>query len=292
MLTGIAVLGTAASFASATILFDSHGFEPNADPTINYVTNTGLFGQPPAALPQNRWDGSVFPAGAPVNNNYPLAGVFSYNLPTAGNLQYALLQSPNIAPGSFGYYFPKANQSVTDGGFGNYTPVSGQKIAITFSMNVYGGYAAAAANSVFYGVTAFNQAGTEIASVGLNNFNGQLELSNGATITNGGFTGSFDTFYGYELLLDYDTQTWAVYTQPLSGPGAFVYTLRATGAFANASTSFSDADLAAFTLGTANGSGYAAFDDYTVQTVVPEPASLTAGALAFGLLAARRRRSV
>jgi hypothetical protein len=296
-LIGLSVLGGMAANASAVILFDSHGFEPlttaaspvnyNPNPQTAYSPNVSLLGQPAAALPQNRWTGGV-QAGA--NSNVPLTAVYSYVSPSATNKQYVVLQAPDINPTAFGYFYPQTNTPVADGGFGTYSPPANQAVAITFSMSVSSNFG----SNAFFGVVAFNGAGTPVAQIGINNSTGGLALAPGATTVGGAYTSPFDTSVGYELLLDYGAQTYSVFTQPLTGnPVTQVYTLRATGSFANTSTDFSDADLATFALGATNANGYAVFDDYLVQTVtVPEPASLATGGLVIGLLLGRRRRSV
>lgn len=273
-----------ASAAIGQILYDSHGFEASANLAINYSASFNLIGQPVGAAAQDKWAGATAYATGSLNTSVPAAGVFAYIGPTAPNFQYALVQAPNVASGGYGYFAPNTNNPA--GGGTAYTPAANEQIAITFSMNAY---SFGAAGGAFFGLTAFSGV-NEVASVGIDNSTGNLALPLTATTHNGGFTAQFDRFYGYELLLNYATQTWSIYTDPLTGPGAGTFTLRASGPFATTTTTFTDADLATYGL-TANAfSGYAAYDDYKVQ-VVPEPASIGALGLAFGLLAARRRKT-
>ena len=271
-LIGLGLVGFAASQASAATIY-----------TTNFDAPT--FGAGVALAGQNGWVGAVN-AGSP-GSNVPNAGTFTYA--PATNPQYALLTVINNAPASSGFYNP------THAAY-NYTGSGDSAVAITFSMNVLSGYSLAAATDEFFGVSAFGAptGSGELASLGLNNRTGQYVLPVGATVVNSSPFGlgaaGLGTYRGYELLLDFATQKWSIYSQLT--PGVSAYTLDAYGSFANASTTFTDADLAAFNLSTGASNGYAQFDDYTVQTLVPEPTSLAVAGLASGLLLGRRRRSM
>lgn len=270
---GLGLVGIASQASAATIYttsFDAPAFGPGV-----------------ALSGQNGWVG--FTNAGIAGSNVPLAGTFSYT-PVPTNPQYALLTVINNATNSSGFYNP-THPSYT------YTGANDKAVAVTFSMNVLAGYSAAAATDEFFGISAFGApTGTgEIASLGINNRTGAYVLPAGATVINASPSGlgapGLGTYRGYELLMNFATQTWSIYSQVVPNP-ALPYTLDAFGTFVNPTNKFTDADLAAFNLGSGASNGYAQFDDYTVQTLVPEPTSLAVAGVASGLLLARRRRSM
>lgn len=285
---GIGLMALGASQASAVVLFDSHGFEQSA----GYNAGLSLAGQPASAPATERWDG-VNTAGAP-GGSAPIAGVLAYNPVNPALGQYALVQVTNNAAGSSGFFYPNHNLPTASGGAGPFVPGAGTDkiVAITFNMDVLSAASGStAANDEFFGVVAYGSAG-QIMQLGLNHRTGTYDLPVDATVIrnspSGLGAGSLDNFHGYELLLNYQTNTWQIYSQLVSGVSPFV--LDAFGPFQSAATDFTDADLVAYNLGTGSSNGNAIFDDYLVQTLVPEPTSIAVGVMATGVLLGRRRR--
>lgn len=282
-LTTRAALFAAALFVPVSssfgfVLFDSYGFETSA----GYQANQFLQGQPGTATPTDRWVQSPnYAAGS--GTTVPYAAVYSYAAPTAPNFQYALVGDTNVPAQNANFFNPLTNV------VNPYTPAVNQAVAVTWSMQTL---ATGVANNPFFGISVYGSNG-EVATAGIDASTGQI-VGSSALTTVSPFTAAADTFYNYELLLNYGTQSYSIYTAPV---GSTNYTLRATGSFANASVDFTDADIASFSANPGSGlaySGYAAFDYYKVETVaVPEPTMIGLAGVVFGLLGARRRaRSV
>ena len=293
-LVGFGLVGLAASQASAVTTLYSTGFEQSAGWTVG----SSLVGQPTSAAATERWTGFSSIGGG--GTTAPVSGVFAYTPATPALGQYALLQATNNFAGSSGFFLPKHNLPVADGGTGAFVPGvtnSDKQVAIFFNLNVLSGpTGTTAANDEFFGVVANTgtlAAPVEISLLGLNNRTGAYVLPAGATVINsspfGAGVGNLNVNHGYQLLLDYTTSKWSVYSQFTSGVSPYV--LDATGSFENAASSFTDADLAAYNLGAGASNGNAIFDDYRVQSV-PEPTVLAVSASACGLLLTRRRRMV
>ncbi len=159
---------------------------------------------------------------------------------------------------------------------------NGQQVAVRWTMEIEN----ANANHPFFGITSFGNGSSQpFAIAGIDASTG---LVYGLPST---FQASQGTFYQYELLLDYSTNTYSFYEAPATVGSAF--TLIGAAPFRLAATNFTDADITTyvpFGVGaTGTGSGEAAFDNYSVQVLpVPEPAS--AGALALALLGLAGRR--
>lgn len=274
LLGGGIVLSTV-SFAQSDVLFDSNGFEA---PDYSPLT---FLDQNPVASSSKIW-GAIAPEGVTPAVNAPYAAVNPYSPGTLPNFQRVELVASNATPNSRVAYYPFET-------FDNpYTAVNSDDVAITFSMN----HVIVGAGNGFFGIEAYNAAGLIIAAVGINGTTGNLV---GAATIVSPFTAAFNTVYNYELLLDYDTQSYSIYTTDAGDPNTFV--LRGGGAFANSSTTFSDADISSFSIPFATNpfasdlpayTGGVLIDDYVVQTIVPEPASLGLAALALGLLVRRR----
>ncbi|MGC4030176.1 MAG: hypothetical protein QM754_00300 [Tepidisphaeraceae bacterium] len=256
------------------VLFDSYGFETSA----GYTANNYLQGQSTTAVPTDRWVQSPnYAAGA--GTAVPYAAVYAYASPAAPNYQYALVGDLNVPADNANFFNPGTNI------FNPYTPAVNQAVAVTWTMQTL---SSGVANNPFFGISVYSSAG-EVATIGVNASTGGLVSSTPLT-TVSAFTAAADTTYNYELLLNYGTQTFSLYTAPA---GSSSYTLRSTGSFASAATDFTDADIASFSANPGAGlaySGYAVFDYYKVETVaVPEPTMIGIAGAAFGLLGARRR---
>ena len=266
--------GLCAASANAAVLYNSGGFEATAGFTS--VGQNNIIGQT-GGTPASTFAGTT---------SVPTAKVGTYFGGTNGNLQFVALDATGsngngTAGNDSGFFYPTTYSN---------TPyqAAGQSIAIIYTMTTSN--PTATSGSPFFGITAFDDGGNVIARLGVNNSAGANSgrlVGSPAEGMFSGFTATPGTFYQYELLLNYAAQTYSVYTAPADGSTAF--TLRGTGAFATASTTFADADLTTFSLDGAAYSGTAVFDNYSVQTV-PEPATLAAAGLAFGLLGRRRGR--
>ncbi|MDB5325194.1 MAG: hypothetical protein JWM57_763 [Phycisphaerales bacterium] len=272
VLLGGLFVGIASSITQATVLYDSGGFETSA----GFVTGPGgagafLAGQT-GGTPASTWIQSFAGAG-----NAPLAAIYPYAGGISPNFQRVQVQDNTVPAANGGFFNP--NLASTP-----YTPGLNQGIAITWTMRLNSGL-----NNPFYGIVAYSGA-DEVAQFGVNGSSGALVGSSGATFA--GFTAAVNAFVDYELLLNYTTKTYSVYTSP---NGAGTYTLRGGGLFVTpTATAFTDADIASFSLaGTDPFSGSADFDFYKVETVtIPEPATISVLTAAFGLLTVRRRKSV
>jgi hypothetical protein len=274
VLAGGVLLGLSVNTAQAVVLYDSGGFEAAA----GFSTGPGgggafLAGQT-GGTPSSQWVQAFTGAG-----NAPLAAVYPYPGAVAPNFQRVQVQDNTVPAANAGYFNP--NLAGTP-----FTPAANQGIAITWTMRLN---SAAFANP-FFGIVAFSGA-NEVAQFGINGSTGALVGNNGTTFP--GFTAAINAFVDYELLLNYTTKVYSVYTSP---NGSGTYTLRGTGAFLTpTATNFTDADIASFGLGNATDpfSGSADFDSYKVETVaVPEPATISVLTAAFGLLSVRRRKAV
>ncbi|HEX8323500.1 MAG TPA: hypothetical protein VF595_06250 [Tepidisphaeraceae bacterium] len=269
----------AASSAQAIVLYDSFGFESSA----GYEPNKFLDFQPASAPVADQWVASpTFPTGAVDSAaTVPLAGVYEYPVLSAENRQYVGVVNNDVPANNANFYNPQTNQ------VNPFTPAPTEGVVIGWSMNTS---SSDLANNPFFGIVAFGSNGV-IAQAGINASTGEL-LGSGLFTTVSPFTAAPDTFYNYELLLDYTTQTYSIFAAPTD---AEELTLRATGLFANLSTDFTDADIASFSVQPQSGlpySGFAQFDFYFVETVtIPEPASLCLAIGACGLLGARRCRA-
>lgn len=264
-----AVLGcgfVAGSASADTLLYTSNGFEPSAG-YVAFPNNTSLVGQPGGSdsWVDNSSGGASaevgsFGAGNPANQQYVQVAGVGLN-PSAG-------QAALFAPGTYATTAYNATN---------------QQLAIRYSMS----YSASNTNP-FIGVTAFN--GNDV--LGRGGISGQTGQIVGLNLTTAGaaFTAAPLTYYQYEVLLDYATQTVSFYEAPADNVSPYV--LMGTANFLKAATSFTDADLTVSTINTANASvtGVGYFDNYTIS-LVPEPTSMSI--LALGLLCGyRRQRSI
>ena len=272
VLLGSMIVGVASAMSQATVLYDSGGFETSA----GFATGPGGLGASLAGqtggTPASTWVQSFSGSG-----NAPLAAIYPYSGASSPNFQKVQVQDATVPSANAGFWNPVLASTP-------YTPAASEGIAITWTMSRLSGL-----NNPFFGIVAYSGA-DEIAQFGINGSTGGLVGSDNVTFP--GFNAAIGTYVDYELLLNFTTKTYSVYTSP-NGLGS--YTLRGGGAFVTlTATSFTDADIASFSLaGTDPFSGAADFDYYKVETLtIPEPATVGVLTAAFGLLTVRRRKSV
>ena len=262
-----------ASTSFGFVLYDSLGFETSG----GYQTRQFLTGQPQTAAATDRWVQST--RGA-TGTNTRYATVETYPASSPPNVQYVTVGASNVPAENANFFNPLTNV------INPFTPGMNQGVAITWTMATL---SSNLANNPFFGMTTYGN-GNLVAVAGVDASTGEL-IGGENVIVVKPFTITADTVYSYELLLNYDTQTYSIFTALAGGS----FTLNMVGSFENAATEFTDAAITAFSLQGEDGadySGYAEFDYYRVETVVvPEPASLGIAVVAFGLLVKRRRQT-
>ena len=287
MLVGCGAAAVAASAVSAgrssgaVTLFNSNGFEASA----GYVSGVALDNdQPSTAASQNQFSGGFGGTGA-----VPVAGIDTYGSFFGGTStqQFALMISTgtNSTTGGIAEYYPNTNVVAPYVASGSANPV----VDVVFTLAV----TKATAGEPLFGVIAANSAGSEIGELLVDASNGNVMGGTGGTA----FTAAANTFYSYELQLNYTSQQVNMY-EASPGSGAFT-TLIGTSAFVTPSTDFALAAISSFSIspsasaGTAPGgqSGvFGAFDDYSViATSVPEPTVVSLALGGVAVLAGRRR---
>jgi hypothetical protein len=283
---------TATTTVSATTLFDSQGFESSAGYTVpSYLYNEP--GTPGASGP-----GIGQFAGTSYAN--PYAAVYTYTSIFGGNTNASNLDVVNIhdsadtnSTGTInpGYYYPLLN-SVTPGNGGVQSQVSVAFQLARGSTNV---------GDPFFGVVAYGALSSQeallnpVGELGIDGTTGTIVGANSLTAAGATFVATADTFYDFDLLLDYPSQTYSLYEASTS---ATSYTLLGTGVFITPNTTtFTTAALATSPLATVGGvtvpvTGDGYFDNFSISTV-PEPttAGIVMGGLAMSSLVRRRRNA-
>jgi len=254
---------------AAQVLYNSNGFEASG----GYVANLPLTGQPATGPVANQW----LQASQTLNNpGYPAAEVVNYPVPNQTQ-QLVGVADNNIGVNDYGYWYPGTNLA---------TPFTPSSINGTNVINVAWteAWLAGATGDPFFGIAVQN--GSNIVALG------GVDATTGLLVDEGPpnntnelgssfFQGTAGTYYNFNLLLNYTSQTYGLYVNG---------TLIDTQPFVNAASQFTDADITTYVLQTtsgANGDGY--FDNYLV-TAVPEPGILAVGGLALFLLSVRKPR--
>ena len=268
----VGMLGVVVQRASAVTLFDSGGFESSAGYSAGPSgSGANLYGQPTTGQTWTQFVNEPDSATSYLN-----ASVYAYTTPSAGNAQYVGIYNYNTEPGDYGYFWPQGYTSPN----APYTPAPNEEVVVQWTMEIGN-----SAGDPFFGIAAQNN-GVNFALAGIDGTTGAPQ---GLTqISDPSFNAAVNSYYSYELLLDFDTQSYALYELKLGIDTT--YSLVGTSGFTTPSSAFSDAALTTFLLqSSTNGNAFAVVDDYEVTTeTVPEPACLSGLGLALVLL--RRKR--
>lgn len=267
--------GTAPLWATragaATTLFDSGGFEP----TAGYIQDTYLYDEPGTGVGTpgvGQFTGSPYAANA-------YAAVYNYDEIFNGNTNALNTQLADIVTSgntSTAAYYPILND-VTP----NANTQTGQ-VAIVFQEAIGSSNSGSSFTGVVaYATTSGGVPADPVGEVGLDTAAGTL------IGTSSSFTAAPDTFYNFELLLDYTTDQYSVFEAPIGG--SFTQLGTAEPFLTAGATTFNTAALETYETSGAS-SGQVFFDNFSISEV-PEPAtaSLLMGGVA--LLATRRRRA-
>ena len=249
-----------------TTLFDSQGFESGA----GYGPNTFLGSD-------TRWAESLTDSNG---DGFPFSAIYIYDgaLPSSANRQYVQVRV-NSDPGEVTYTSPTTYRPPN----APYVAVPGQKIVVRWTMTAL---SAGAVNDAFAGIQAFN-GDNPVATAGVDIRTGTIVgVSDAGAVP---FAALPNTPYFYQLLLDYDAQSYTISAAPAIS-STTPLTVIGSAPFQSTAGAFTDAAITGFVLGTQAAAGNANFDDYSV-TAVPEPAALSILA-AGGILLMRRRRAV
>jgi hypothetical protein len=274
-----AVTGAGAGKAMAQVpIFNSNGFETAA----GYVDGDYLAGQPSTG-PQFV-STSFYPSPYAQVTDY--TAVFGSNS-NASNLNVVELANPASSTTPTTTYTYPVLSSIMPGSGGIPSQISTtfqEAIGQYFVGNVATPYP----NNTFFGVVALDGTDTNpVGELGINATTGMIEGATTLTAAGTTFQATPDTFYDFDLLLDYGTQTYSLYEAAVN---AATYTLLGTSNFLTATNTYGTTALVSSPT-TALPVSEAAYVDNFAITAVPEPgtASLVMGGAAITLLKRRRR---